>query len=380
MGRAFDVATAVAKLLRKARRAAADSDRIAARLRCFLPPHLGELVPEYPSSDRLFFAVDLHVAGDRVKVVELNCAVGYAQYARLADERVFPFLADKTEGLQRPSRTPFGEFLYREGLRPLHDPDCGAIAFLRGFGDRDMFNVDELKLLAESVGEAGGLEVQLCHESDLTLHEDGLHLPDGQRVDVLYVEENLSEWEQVGPDSQLARAVKGGLVKTFPDLSTFLFTNKGFLTVLVDPSSSEWLTPDDQESKVLRENVLWSAPLDARTEPAAYYMLEQGLPLVVKSALGGGGRGVMILRPDSASQQTGHLLRQRLQDGDAIVQGWFAAGPWREGSDLRFDVRVVVAAHESDIAIGPVYGRVFRGEKANFADADSGAAPVYVID
>jgi hypothetical protein len=351
-----------------------------ARLRSFIPEDLRDLVAASCGPGRLFFAVDLHVAGGRLKVVELNCAVGHAHYARLADEALFPWLSAQIEGLQRPSDAEFAEFLYRYGLRPQHDGERGAIAFLRGFNDRDMFNVDELERLAGRLEELSGAGVPRCHESDLALRDDGLRLPDGRRVDLLYVEENLSEWAGVAPGSPVLRAVKERVVKTFPALSTFLLTNKGFLTVLVDPAALDWLAPDDEEGKVLRENVLWSAPLDGRVEPAAYYMLEQGLTLVVKGALGGGGRGVMVLRPGSASQQTGHLLRQRLAEGDAVVQGWFEPGAWREGSDLRFDLRVLVAADDADIRLGPVYGRVFRGEKANFADADSGVAPVYIID
>lgn len=62
-----------------------------------------------------------------------------------------------------------------------------------------------------------------------------------------------------------------------------------------------------------------------------------------------------------------------------MVQGYFPAGRWSEETDLRFDVRILASAHEADIAIGPVYARIFRGEKVNFADPDSGVAPVYVI-
>jgi hypothetical protein len=177
----------------------------------------------------------------------------------------------------------------------------------------------------------------------------------------------------------LPEAVRSGRAKVFPPLDMFLYTNKGFLSLLADPSARRWFDPDDEESKVLRENVLWSAALDERMEPAAYYMLEQGLTLVVKDTLGGGGRGVTILRPDSSSQQTGHLLRQRLLAGNSVVQGYFPPGRWSADVDLSFDVRVLVAAHEGDIAIGPVYGRVFRGEKVNFADPDSGIAPFYVL-
>ncbi|MCK4375427.1 MAG: hypothetical protein KAX19_08865, partial [Candidatus Brocadiae bacterium] len=124
---------------------------------------------------------------------------------------------------------------------------------------------------------------------------------------------------------------------------------------------------------------LWSHPLDRHIEPAAYYMLEQGLTLVVKDVLGGGGRGVTVLRPDSSSQQTGHILRRRMLDGDSVVQGHFAPGRWSADSDLSFDVRVLAVAHEGDITIGPVYGRVFRGEKVNFSTPDTGVAPVYVL-
>jgi PTH1 family peptidyl-tRNA hydrolase len=378
--RALDVAAALAKLLRKARGAAADDAAVLARLRSFVPAPLLELMPAPDPSTRLFFAVDFHASPDGLKVVELNCAVGYAHYAQLADEALFPFLSGRVRDLKRPSEAGFAEFLYREGLRPLHDAGRGCIAFLRGFSDRDMFNVDELERLARAVERVGHVPIPLCHESDLMLGDDGLRLADGRRIDLLYVEENLSEWSDVAPGSPLLEAVRSGSVKTFPSLDAFLFTNKGFLTVLVDRTARGWLMPDGEESKILRENVLWSAPLDERIESAAYYMLEQGLPLVVKGALGGGGRGVTILRPDAASQRAGQVLREGLENGSAVVQAWFPPGAWGERSDLRFDVRVLVAAHESDIVLGPVYGRVFRGEKANFADADSGAAPVYVID
>ena len=45
--------------------------------------------------------------------------------------------------------------------------------------------------------------------------------------------------------------------------------------------------------------------------------------------------------------------------------------------ELNFDVRVLVAGHESDIAIGPVYGRIWRGEKVDLSAPDAGVAPVY---
>jgi len=379
MGRAFDMVTALAKLLRKAKLAAAGDDEFCARLLGFIPDELRPLLPPRAASDRIFFAVDLHLAEGQLKVIELNCAVGYAHYAALADEALFPLLEERFGGIERPFDGDFASFLYAEGLRPMHDPARGVLAFLRGFNDRDMFNVDELEGLAGRIEEREGLSVPLCHERDLELQGDGLHLADGRRVDLLYVEENLAEWAEVAEDSPLRAAVVAGLVKTFPPLDTFLLTNKGFLSLLVYPSVQRLIEPDEAEGKVIRRNVLWSHPLDEHVEPAAYHMLEQGLTLVVKDALGGGGRGVTVLRPDSSSQQTGHILRRRMLGGRSVVQGYFPSGRWSEGTDLRFDVRILAAAHEADIAIGPVYARIFRGEKVNFTDPDSGVAPVYVI-
>ena len=372
-----DVVTALAKLLRKAGAAAAADAAFRERLHAFLPEDLASLLPEPPASQRLFFAVDLHLADGRMKVIELNCAVGCAHYAALADAALFPLLEARLGGLKRPVEAEFAAFLYEHGLKPLHRPGAGVLAFLRGFSNDDMFNVDELERLAARVGELSGLHVPLCHERDLEAGPDGLRLKDGPRVDLLYVEENLSEWRRAGP--ALREAVRAGRVKTFPALDAFLYTSKGFLSVLCDPSARDRLRPDEAEGKVIRENLLWTSPLDARIEPAAYHMLEQGLALVVKDAVGGGGRGVTILRPDSSSQQTGHLLRRRMLDGDSVVQGYFAPGAWAEGSDLCFDLRVLAAAHAGDITVGPVYARLFRGEKANFTSPDSGVAPVYVL-
>ena len=379
VGRVFDVVRALAKLLRKARRVAAEDDAFYGRLVSFVPEGLRPLLPPRSPSGRIFFAADLHVDGERVKLIELNCAVGYGHYARLADEALFPLLRDRLGPVERPVEADFATFLYREGLKPLHDPEAGALAFLRGFCDEDMFNADEVERVARRIEEEFGLTVPLCHERDLALRRDALHLRGGGRVDLLYVEENLSEWAEVAEGSPLLAAVREGLVKTFPPLDAFLFTSKGFLAVLADPAAQRLLAPDEAESKVLRENLLWSAPLDERIEPACYYMLEQGLTLVVKDALGGGGRGVTVLRPDSSSQQTGHILRRRMLDGDSVVQGYFEAGRWGGDSDLRFDVRVLCAAHESDIVIGPVYGRIFRGQKLSLSDPDCGVAPVYVL-
>ena len=375
MARAFSAVTALAKLLRKAARAAREDGALRDRLTAFVPEELRSLLPEQPAG-RLFFAVDFHLSDGRLKVVELNCAVGYAHWATLADEVLRPLVGDVAVA----NDADFASFLYTQGLRPLHDADRGAIAFLRGFNNEDMFNVDEVAGLAGRVAEALRADVPLVHERDLEPRSDGLYLADGRRVDLLYVEENLSEWSVVAPDSPLLSAVRDGLVKTFPSLDTFIYTNKGFLSLLGDPAVRDLLAPDDAESKVLRESLLWSHTLDGHAEPAAYYMLEQGLTLVVKGVLGGGGRGVVILRPDSSSQQTGHILRRRMLDGDSIVQGYFPPGRWSPETDLNFDLRVLCCAHEGDIALGPVYARIFRGAKANFTDPDSGVAPVYVID
>jgi PTH1 family peptidyl-tRNA hydrolase len=373
------VVTALAKLLRKAGAEAAENEELRGRLASFIPEDLRPLVPapRPAAKQRLFFAADLHLADGRMKVVELNCAVGYGHYAALAGAALMPVLEPALGPLRWPVEGEFAAFLFEHGLRPLCEPDRGVVAFLRGFGGQDMFNIDELERLAARVAELSGLDVPLCHEGDLTPGPDGLHLADGRRVDLLYVEENLGEWRLAG--DALRDAVQTGRVKTFPALDTFLYTSKGFLSVLCEADARDWLAPDDEESKVMRENLLWSSPLDARIEPAAYHMLEQGLPLVVKDALGGGGRGVTILRPDSSSQQAGHLLRRRMLDGGSVVQGYFEAGRWSEDSDLRFDLRVLAAAHAGDVTVGPVYGRVFRGEKANFTTPDAGVAPVYVL-
>jgi hypothetical protein len=312
-------------------------------------------------------------------VVELNCAVGYGHYADLAARALEPLLEHAPGTPQRPVDARFAPFLYEHGLKPLHDPDAGCIAFLRGFDGRDMFNVDEIEGVARRIQEFGGPSIPLCHEGDLSLRDEGLHLEDGQRVDLLYVEENLSEWAGLSADSPLRSAVREGKVKTFPPLDAFLYTSKGFLTVLADPDAERWLRPDTEQSRALRENVLWSHPLDGHIEPAAYYMLEQGLRLVVKDSLGGGGRGVTILRPESGSQQASQILRRRRRRGGSVVQGYFEAGRWSQDSELRFDVRVLIAAHEGDIILGPVCGRVFRGTKLDLGDRDAGVAPVYVV-
>jgi PTH1 family peptidyl-tRNA hydrolase len=378
--RARDVVIALAKLLRKAKRAAGEEEALYAYLSGFIPEDLRPLLPPRSSSQDVFFAADLHVDGGRMKVIELNCAVGYAHYARLADELLFPLLQERLGSVTRPSEADFASFLYQHGLKPLHDPDAGEIVFLRGLNNEDMFNVDELESLAARMREQGAPRITLCHERDLTLQPDGLWLGDGRRVDVVYVEENLADWAEMSDLSPLVQAVRRQTVKTFPTPDTFLYTNKAFLSLLGDPSSEPWLQPDDREQQVIRTNLLWSHVLDADIEPAAYYMLEQGLRLVVKDTLGGGGRGVTVLRPESGSQQAGHILRRRMLDGDSVVQGYFEAGRWSEDSDLRFDLRILAAAHEGDVAIGPIYARVFRGTKLSFSDPDAGVAPVYVVD
>ncbi len=377
--RLLDVVTALTKLLRKARATAGRDDAFYDRLASFIPEGLRPLLPARTGSQRLFYAADLHLSQAGLKVIELNCAVGYAHYARLADEALLPLLSERLDGLERPTDAEFAAFLYQHGLKPLLEPDAGALAFLRGFGGRDMFNVDELERLAARVGRLAGAEVPLCHEGDLEPAEGGLRLPDGRRVDLLYVEENLSTWAGVAEGSPLHAAVREGRVKTFPPLDMFLLTGKGFLALLAEPEVQELLEPDEAEARVLRENLLWSSPLDARIEPAAYYMLERGLSVVVKDALGGGGRGVTVLRPDSSSQQAGHMLRRRALAGGSVVQGYFPAGRWSQEVDLRFDLRVLAAAHAGDVNLGPVCARVFRGEKVSFAEPDAGVAPVYVL-
>ncbi|MFO7957593.1 MAG: aminoacyl-tRNA hydrolase [Candidatus Brocadiia bacterium] len=379
LNRAVEVVTTLAKLLRKAKAAAGHDRDFYDRLVGFIPEPLRPLLPGPPEDQRLFFAADLHCAPEGMKVIELNCAVGYGHYAHRADQVLFPLVCECVPGAERAADVDFGPFLYQHGLRPLHEPDAGCIAFLRGFNDEDMFNVDELEGLADGIASAGGLEIPLCHEADLKLREDGLHLSGAGRVDLLYVEENLSEWGELREDSPLRRAVLEGTVKTFPALDMFLYTNKGFLSVLCDPAAREHLRPDEEEGKVLRENVLWSQVLDEHIEPAAYYMLEQGLRLAVKDYLGGGGRGVTILRPESSSQQAGHILQQRLRAGGSVVQGYFEPGRLSEESDLRFDVRVVASAHRGDVKVGPIYGRVFSGSKLSLSDEDAGVAPVYTV-
>ncbi|MCD6415530.1 MAG: aminoacyl-tRNA hydrolase [Planctomycetes bacterium] len=379
MRRAFDVVTALAKLLRKARALAAKNGGFRRRLVEFIPDELRPLLPPCNGSQRLFFAADLHILGQRLKVIELNCAVGYGHYAALADEALFPIVRRIAGEAERPNEWNFAAFLHRHGLRPLHESGAGGIAFLRGFGGEDMFNVDELEGVARRIERDTGLHVPLCHERDLALRKDGLYLGGTGRVDLLYVEENLSEWPGPADDSPVRRAVESGLVRTFPELEMFLYTSKGFLSLLADPEVQDMLGPDEAEQKVLRENILWSHPLDRHIEPAAYYMLEQGLRVVVKDALGGGGRGVTVLRPGSSSQQAGHILRRRMVEGRSIVQGYFEAGRWAEDDDLRFDVRVLCAAHEGDITIGPVYGRIFRGAKLSLSGPDAGVAPVYAL-
>ncbi len=380
LAQAQTVLVALAKLLRKARRAASEDPELWDRLVSFIPADLLPLLPDPSAQGTFIFAVDLHVADDGIKAIELNCAVGYAHYARLSHEALFPLLRSEIDGVQPASEVEFSRFLYEHGLKPLHDPQAGGIAFLRGFNNEDMFNVDELERLAARMHEQGAPEIRLCHQEEMELRDDGLHLRDGSRIDVLYVEENLSDWANVDPKSPLGEAVRGGLVKTFPALDMFAYTNKAFLSLLVDPSSEDWLQPDEAEQQVIRRNLLWSHLLDSDIEPAAYYMLEQGLRLVVKEALGGGGRGVTILQPGSGSQQAGHVLRQRMQAGNSVVQGYFGPGRWSRDSDLRFDVRLLAAAHEGDVIAGPVYGRIFRGDKLSFSEPDAGVVPVYVVE
>ncbi len=374
--RVLDVAGALAKIVRRCADVMAEDGELCDRLRAFIPEDLRPLLPDRSPTKRVFFAADMHVTEDAVKVVELNCAVGYGHYADLAHEALGPVL----EGVGRLADARFAPFLYEHGLKPLHDAEAGCIAFLRGFNGQDMFNVDEIEGVARHIEEAGGPPIALCHEGELSLREDGLYLEDSGRVDLLYVEENLSEWSELAEDSPVLTAVRGGKVKTFPPLDAFLYTSKGFLSVLADPGAEEWLQPGNEERRVLRENILWSHPLDTHIEPAAYYMLQQGLRLVVKDSLGGGGRGVTILRPGSGSQQASQILRRRRRRGGSVVQGYFEAGRWSGDSDLRFDVRVLMAAHRGDVIPGPVYGRVFRGSKLDLSDPDAGVAPVYVVE
>jgi len=379
MAGALDVARAVAKLLRKALRAAAEDDGFYGRLLEVVPEGLRPLLPPRGALDRIFFACDLHVSEAGMKVIEINGAPGFGHFAHLADEALWPLLSERIQGLSRPNEVRFADFFYEQALRPRHDPAAGILAFLRGFGNEDMFNIAELEGIARRIEQTGGPRVPLCHEKDLALRGDGLYLA-GERVDLLYVEENLADWAGLDADSPLAEAVRRGVVRVAPALDVFLFTSKTFMALLADPAAREFFAPDEEESKVLRENILWSSPLDERIEPAAYHMLDQGLPLVVKDAVGGGGRGVTVLQPESSSQQAGHILRQRMLDGGSVVQGYFAPGKWAEGSELNFDLRIIVSAHEGDIAIGPVYGRIFRGEKLTLADPGCGLCPVYVVD
>lgn len=374
--RVLDVAGALAKIVRRCMAVLAEDGELRQRLTSFIPEELRPLLPDRSPTERVFFAADMHVTEDAVKVVELNCAVGYGHYADLAHEALGPVL----EGVERLADAQFAPFLYEHGLKPLHDPDAGCIAFLRGFNGQDMFNLDEIEGVARRIREAGGPSISLCHEGELSLRDDGLYLQGAGRVDLLYVEENLSEWAELADDSPVMTAVRGGQVKIFPPLDAFLYTNKGFLTVLADPEAEGWLQPGNEESRVLRENILWSHPLDTHIEPAAYYMLQEGLRLVVKDSLGGGGRGVTILRPGSGSQQASQILRRRRRRGGSVVQGYFDAGRWSEDSDPRFDVRVLMAAHRGDVIPGPVYGRVFRGSKLDLSDPDAGVAPVYVVE
>jgi PTH1 family peptidyl-tRNA hydrolase len=379
--RVTDVTVALAKLLRKAAAGLAEDDAFYERLLGYIPANLRPLLGPRRRLRRLLFATDFHVAGGEVRVIELNCAVGFGHYAHLAARALAPVV--RPLGVRPAADVDFAPFLWEHGLKPLHEPERGRVAFLRGIGNRDMFNADELEGVAARIAETGGPQIALVHEADLALRDEGLYTG-CERVDLLYVEENLGDWARFDAGSPVPGAVRAGLVKTFPRLDMFLLTSKGALCALIDPECERVLRPDDAERRVLRENVLWSHELDAHIEPAAYYMLREGLALVVKDALGGGGRGVDVLHPDG-SGQAGHTLRSRLraaQDGrhpGSIVQGYFAPGPWGDEPEPRFDVRVLCAAHEGDIAVGPIYGRIFRGVKLSMSShPDAGVAAVYV--
>ncbi len=237
-------------------------------------------------------------------------------------------------------------------LAPAHDPAAGVIAFLRGFGNEDMFNVSELEGIARQIEDAGGPRIPLCFERDLELRDDGLRLG-GERVDVLYVEENLADWAKLPADSVLPQAARRGAVKLVPPLDVFLFTSKVLLAMLGDPEERAFLGPDERESNVLRENVLWSAPLDERTEPAARRMIEEGRGLVLKDSLGGGGDGVDVLRPDADRAQPSMSCAVAWSRAATVVQSYFAPGCWAEGSELRTDLRLLVSASEGEVADRP---------------------------
>ena len=379
LARAERVAAVMARLLRRAMRAAAGDDALYARLLGPLPQALRPLLPSRRVPERVFIACDLHVSGRGMAVIELNGAPGFGYNAGLADDALWPLVSARLPGVRRPNELRFAPFFYEHVLAPAHDPTAGDIAFLRGFGNEDMFNVSELEGIARQVEQAAGPRIPLCHERDLELRADGLHLAGG-RVDVLYVEENLADWAKLPADSVLRRAARDGAVKLVPPLDVFLFTSKTFLALLGDPAERAFLAPDEGESAVLNEDVLWSAPLDERTEPTARRMIEEGRGLVLKDAIGGGGDGVDVLPPDADRSEALQVLHRRMEKGATVAQAYFAPGPWAEGSELRTDVRLLVSASERAVAIGPVYGRILRGDKLMLKDPDCGLTPVYVAD
>ncbi len=378
LARAEQVAVAMAGLLLKAVRAAAEDDAVYERLLSVVPPALRPLLPPRRVPDAIFFACDLHFSGAGMAVIELNGAPGFGYNAGLADDALWPLVSARMEGVGRPNVVRFTPFFYEHVLRPAHDPEAGFIAFLRGFGDKDMFNVSELEGIARRIEDAGGPRIPLCFERDLELRSDGLHLGD-ERVDVLYVEENLADWGKLPADSVLPQAARRGAVKLVPPLDIFLFTSKVLLAMLGDPEERAFLGPDEREANVLRENVLWSVPLDERTEPAARRMIEEGRGLVLKDSLGGGGDGVDVLRPDTDRAHALEVLRRRLEQGATVVQSYFAPGSWAKGSELRTDLRLLVSAREGEVEIGPIYARILRGDKLMLKEPDCGLCPVYVV-
>jgi hypothetical protein len=375
---AVRVATALGGLLLKAMRAAAADEGLNGRLLSVVPEALRPLLPPRGGPEHIFFACDLHASEQGTKVIELNGAPGFGYNAGLADDALWPLVSARLEGVRRPNERRFAPFFYEHALRPAHDPRAGAIAFLRGFGNEDMFNVSELEGIARQIEDAGGPRVPLCHERDLELSAGGLYLA-GERVDLLYVEENLSDWAKLAAGSPLLEAARRRLVKLSPPLDAFLLTSKVFMALLADPAAQALLEPDEAESEVLRQNVLWSAPLDERSEPAARRMLEEGRGLVLKDALGGGGDGVDVLRPGADPKEAAAVLRRRIENGGTVVQSYFAPGRWSETSELRTDVRLLVSASEDGVCIGPIYARILRGDKLMLKDPDCGLCPVYVV-
>ncbi len=379
LAQAVEVSAAMAGLLCKAMRAAAADDALYERLLGVVPAPLRPLLPPRRVPDSVFFACDLHVSEQGMAVIELNGAPGFGYNAGLADDALWPLVSERLPRVERPNEVRFAPFFYERVLRPAQDPAAGIIAFLRGFGDEDMFNVSELEGIAAQIEDAGGPHIPLCFERDLELREDGLRLGD-ERVDVLYVEENLADWDKLAADSLLPQAAQRGAVDFIPPLDVFLFTSKTFLALLGDPDERAFLQPDERESAVLRDNVLWSAPLDERAEPAARRMIEEGRGLVLKDAIGGGGDGVDVLRPDAERAEALELLRRRLETGATVAQSYFAPGGWADGSELRTDLRLLVSAREGVVEMGPIYARILRGDKLMLKDPDCGLCPVYVLD